>query len=219
MRTLLLLPFLICLCLNVLNENTTGCKEIQKNPATHEDSIIKFIEYHKTVHPYSHYRDIYKSFMQDYYGPGHLLLNTEKSKAYLKDELARGCVFGGALYEPTGFEGNFIRVNLSLLKDSVIALDTFFEIFAKSAQGVVPPSDDRWIKEWLTVDSLMQAHNFHYNNEETERKEIINRLKTGNFVVHHSQAFNDSSNFHYRIISKDLFESDILPLIIKTTKQ
>lgn len=215
MRNLLLLPFLICLCFHSFDDNKTECKEIQKAPATHADSIIKFIEYHKTVHPYSHYRDIYKSFMQDYFGPGHILLNPEKSKAYLKEELEKNNSFGGPLYEPTGFEGNFIRLNLSLIRDSVISFDTFFESFAKSAQGVVPPSEKMWIKEWMTVDSLMQSHNFHYENEETERKEIINSLRLGNFVAHHSHAFNDSSNFHYRIISKELFESDILPLIVK----
>ena len=51
-----------------------------------QDSIMAALDYHFRQHPYSHYRDIYKSFMQDYFGPGHLLIDPEKSARYLRQD-------------------------------------------------------------------------------------------------------------------------------------
>lgn len=38
-------------------------------------------------------------------------------------------------------------------------------------------------------------------------------MDEGNFIIHHSDKFGQVYNPHYRIIAKDIFESEILPLI------
>lgn len=48
-----------------------------------------------------------------------------------------------------------------------------------------------------------------FENEEQDRADLDEQFRQGNFIVHHSEAFNESNNFHYRIISKDIFDSDL----------
>lgn len=50
-----------------------------------------------------------------------------------------------------------------------------------------------------------------FTNEAEDKREIEEKLRRGDFVVHHSRRFNESSNFHYRIISRPVFEKEILP--------
>ena len=178
-----------------------------------QDSIIAALDYHFRQHPYSHYRDIYKSFMQDYFGPGHLLIDPEKSARYLRQELAEAENMEGPIAEPTGWRGSFLRVNLSLIKDSVVPFDTFFATFLESARTVVPPPAQEWKRIWSEVDSVIDVSGLVFINQASERQELREQFERGDFVVHHSQEFNDSSRYHYRIISRDLFEMKIRPLL------
>ena len=177
------------------------------------DSINIALDYQIKAYPVSQYRDIYKNFMQDFFGPGHILADTSASAKYLRYELSVDEPFEGPLYEPTGYKGNFYRVNLSLIKDSIVPYDKFFSVFVRSVQSIEPPSGKYWMKTWNTIDSIILSRNLHFVNEEMDRKELTAQFAEGNYIVHHSQRYNDSVHFHYRIISKNLFNKEILPLI------
>ena len=180
------------------------------------DSISEALDYQLTHYPSSQYRDVYKNFMQDFFGPGHILADTAASGRYLRQELAEEGPFDGPLYEKTGFKGNFYRVNLSLIKDSVIPYDTFFPAFVESVQGIIPPSGVEWMKTWNLIDSVIVAKGLHFPDEDIDRQALAEQFVEGNFIAHHSRRFNDSVHFHYRIISRDNFEKIILPLIEKS---
>ena len=51
---------------------------------TRADSIRGSIKYQLQHYPASQYRDIYKNFMQDYFGPGHILNDTSAAGKYLR---------------------------------------------------------------------------------------------------------------------------------------
>lgn len=53
----------------------------------------------------------------------------------------------------------------------------------------------------------------NFPDEKRNRDELSKQFHESNFIVHHSQRYNDAVNFHYRIISKDNFERIILPYI------
>ena len=207
-------------CLSFLT--VCGCKSSKTDEATMSvtptlaDSIAEALDYQISNYPSSQYRDVYKNFMQDFFGPGHILADTTASGRYLRQELAEEGPFDGPLYEKTGFRGNFYRVNLSLIKDSIIPYDTFFPAFVERVQGIIPPSGDEWMKTWKLIDSVIIAKDLHFPNEATDRKELENQFAEGNYIAHHSRRFNDSVHFHYRIISRDKFERIILPLIEKS---
>ena len=180
---------------------------------TRADSIRGSLKYQLDHYPASQYRDVYKNFMQDYFGPGHILNDTVEAHNYLRYELDNSEIFDGPNFEPTGFEGNFYRVNLRLIKDGTIPYDKFFEAFVKSVQGIMPPDGHTWLKIWSEIDNEIQSMGLTFQNEPEDRAELAEQFKQGNFIVHHSRAFNDANNFHYRIISKDIFNRDLRPYL------
>ena len=198
------------------NKSTKTNEEAILSIPTVTDSISEALDYQLTHYPSSQYRDVYKNFMQDFFGPGHILADTAASGRYLRQELAEEGPFDGPLYEKTGFKGNFYRVNLSLIKDSVIPYDTFFPAFVESVQGIIPPSGGEWMKTWNIIDSVIVAKGLHFPDEDIDRQALAEQFAEGNFIAHHSRRFNDSVHFHYRIISRDNFEKIILPLIEKS---
>ena len=186
-----------------------------QNSMSRTDSIKSALQYQQTHYPSSQYRDVYKNFMQDYFGPGHLLNDTAASGRYLRHELATTENFDGPDFEPTGFQGNFYRVNLKLISDGTIPYDTFFDTFVESVLGIIPPDPEVWMNTWKEIDGQISEIGWIFKNERKDREDLAGQFKEGNFIVHHSDAYNDSVNFHYRIISKDKFENIILPFINK----
>lgn len=162
-------------------------------------------------YPASQYRDVYKNFMQDFFGPGHILADTVAAGKYLRSELAEEGPFDGPEYEPTGYKGNFYRVNLSVIADKKVTYNNFFQCFVESVQGIVPPSGEEWMKTWSVIDSVINDKGITFVEEEADRDALAKQFADGNYVVHHSQRYNDSVNFHYRIISRDIFNTRILP--------
>ena len=45
--------------------------------------------------------------------------------------------------------------------------------------------------------------------------QIDEQMSQGNMIIHHSEDFCKAYNPHYRIIAKDIFESEILPRITR----
>lgn len=193
---------------------TPKCTEYDFKHLTLEDSIAVALDYQMSNYPASQYRDIYKNFMQDFFGPGHILADTTASGRYLRYELAETDVFDGPLYEKTGYKGNFYRVNILLIRDGIIPYDAFFKNFVESVQRIQPPSSEEWMETWALIDEVIRKKGLSFPDEETDRAELAQQFANQDYVVHHSQRYNDSVHFHYRIISKDLFEQNLLPFLI-----
>lgn len=181
--------------------------------ATRSDSIRAALEYHRDRYPAAQYRDVYKNFMQDFFGPGHMLNDTTAASRGLRRELAQTQSFDGPAYEPTGYKGNFYRVNIGLIADGTIPYDVFFEEFSRSVQEIEPPTAEEWRAIWAEIDDEIVGMGWQFENEASDRESLREQLEAGDFVVHHSDAYNASVNFHYRIISRERFEARILPQI------
>ncbi len=207
-------PLLLILTLIGCNSKPKVTSETESiSPITIADSISEALDYQISHYPSSQYRDVYKNFMQDFFGPGHILADTAASARYLRHELAGEGPFDGPLYEKTGFRGNFYRVNLSVIKDSIIPYDLFFNTFIESVQGITPPSGGEWMKTWSVIDSVISLKGIHFVDEKIDREALQSQFAEGNYIAHHSRRFNDSVHFHYRIISRLNFETILLPLI------
>lgn len=183
------------------------------NNESRTDSIKAALAYQMKKYPVSQYRDVYKNFMQDFYGPGHMINDKVGACSYLQKELNSVEDFDGPDYEPTGFKGNFYRVNLRLINSGVIPYKTYLDTFVESVQSIVPPQPEVWMKTWNEIDEVILAMGLTFENEESDRKALAEQFKEGNFIVHHSDVYNENVNFHYRIISKENFEKVILPRI------
>lgn len=203
MKRNLLIAFLSLLCL--------WASAAEK--ADFEKSVRTAVERQMQTYPKSTLKDLYKNFFQDKFGPGHIISDTTAAGNYLRREMASYSKTEGDIAEPTGWEGNFYRVNLSVIKNGQIPYQTFFDAFVRSVNGIRPVTVAEWQKEWNRIEAIIRSMNLTLPDYEADKQEIDNRLNRGEYVGHHSKVFEDSYMPHYRIISKDIFEQELQPLI------
>jgi peroxiredoxin len=174
------------------------------------------------LYPMSQLRDIYKSCFQDVYGPGHIIADTAHANKYLLSELAQ--MNGKAesyskssspkdYYEPVGINGNFYRVNLNIILNNGISYDRFFNAFVRSTNGVKPMPVAQWAKKWALIESEVRKMKLNLPNFSSDSAAIARLLQQGKYAFDHSQAYRDAYNPHYRIVSKKIFEKELLPYI------
>ena len=178
-------------------------------------AIIEAVEKQMKMYPKSTLRDLYKNFFQDYFGPGHIIANTDAASNYLQQELATSTEFEGEDYEYTGYKGKMVRVNLKVIADGRVPYDKYLDAFLRSVNGIIPPSIEEWRAEWAKIDSVIKAMDIELDDAEKDRQEIRQLLDDNKFVMHHSRQFNEHYAPHYRIIERTIFEEEILPLIGK----
>ena len=185
----------------------------QANP-THA-KIRQSVERQLELYPESTLRDLYKNFFQDRFGPGHIIADNTAADRYLRYELNAAEGFEGLDYEPTGYEGRFYRVNLGVIADGRVPYDKYFDAFVRSVNNIKPISIEQWRTEWHEIDSVIMSMGLQLENYSVDRAEIKALIDGGNYVMHHSQRFNDHYQPHYRIIECTIFENEILPLLSK----
>ncbi len=188
-----------------------ACNKV--NP-THE-KIRQSVERQLELYPESTLRDLYKNFFQDRFGPGHIIADNSAADRYLQYELNTAEGFEGLDYEPTGYEGRFYRVNLGVIADGRVPYDKYFDAFIRSVNGITPISIEEWSKEWHEIDSVIMTMSLQLEDFSADRAEIKALIEGGDYVMHHSQRFNDHYQPHYRIIERTIFENEILPLLNK----
>ena len=202
----LVLVILFSLFTSRLTAESTDCKEI-KGFINMEDAI----DYLVKTYPEAQLADLYKSFYQDAFGPGHILGDTVQSRKYFEYELTDSTSWGGPLYEPTGTGQNFYRVNMDPVRKGIVPAEIYFQAFVAGLGQMEKPEDSQWIKEWNSIDSIINAKGYSFPNEEADRKMITEKLESRKFTVHHSQAYDSIYRFHYRIISVPVFNEILLP--------
>ena len=166
-------------------------------------------------YPEAHRQDVYKSSFQDVYGPGHIIKDSATCARYIVDEMGQTDVSDLRFpdYEPTGVEGNFVRVNLRVLKDGRVPLDLFVRLLMQSAdvRQKMPLYD--WKGQWDRLQKTLDTITPRPKNFDADAANLRSWLDRGEVMVHHSRHFNESYAPHYRIIRRDLFEKHLLPLI------
>lgn len=164
-------------------------------------------------YPDSTLKDIYKNFFQDRFGPGHMIEDTELEHHYLHHELAYCPAAFTEAAEPTGWQHNFYRVNLGIVKNEIISCEVLLDALVRSANDMKTLSMEDWQKEWSEIEAIVNSMNLLLPDYEEDKKEIDVKLKEGKYAGHHSDAYNKAYDPHYRIISKKIYEEEILPLL------
>ncbi|MBR6774110.1 MAG: hypothetical protein IKM23_00135 [Bacteroidales bacterium] len=177
------------------------------------DKIKAAVERQLRDYPKSTLQDLYKSFFQDRFGPGHLVNDTSAAGNYLRYELNNSESFHERYYEPTGYESNYYRVNLSVIRENKISYQKFFDAFLRSVENVGLDKISEWKSEWSTIESVIISMNLDLENFDADLQMIHTVLEQGKYAVHHSEIYNSEYHPHYRIIDKNIFEEEILPLI------
>ena len=171
--------------------------------------------------PESRAQDKYKSFCQDNLGPEHMIPDEEYAKNYLRTELSTyASDLQNGLYSapekryyPVGDNGNFIRVDLSVVLDSLVSAEKLLSSFVESANGGQNMTGEEWKAKWAEIESVLREDFSGIPALEEDLSGIDSLVSSGNLILHHSREFNSFYHPHYRIIRKDVFEREILPLL------
>lgn len=177
------------------------------------ERIRQSVERQMERYPHSTLRDLYKNYFQDRFGPGHIIADEKAADNYLRYELENAATMEGDDYEPTGYEERFMRVNLSVIADGRVPYDKYLSAFVRSVNGIEPITVEQWREEWAVIDKVINEMNLNLPNYEADRAEIWALLERGEYVMHHSKLFEQHYDPHYRIIEREIFQREILPLI------
>jgi len=177
-----------------------------------EDEVFSAIKRMQDRYPRITLCDIYKSFYQDRFGPGHIIESKEKAQNYLLKELERTNAYS-VRQEPTGAKGNFIRVDMFYIKDSVVNIDLYLDCLMRSVVDGDDGMIEQWLKDWELMQKVIESNNIKIENYEADREFIRERIAKGIYEMNHSRLFNDLYHPHYRIIRRDIWEKELNPII------
>ena len=178
---------------------------------TQEQAREEFVRTYFQRYPQATLQDIYKGSFQDVFGPAHILTNKESVTKYIQYEMNQVESYENEDYVPCGWQGNFYQVNLKVIADGRVPMDTFVEAFMASAQGIDTTLTPQFIEDWQWMQQSIRKVVPDLEGFEEDSTLLAHLLEEGKYVVHHSQKFNDHYQPHYRIIRKDIFEEKILP--------
>ena len=173
--------------------------------------VYQAIERQLKTYPESTLQDVYKSFYQDRFGPGHMIADTASARQYLMYELSNMTDKSEVYYEPTGNKGRFVRVYLSAVADGLITADQLLDAFVRSANGVQKTEID-WETEWHHIEEIIVKNDIQINGFEADAA-LLREASRQNQAVHHSRAYNAAYHPHYRIVERSIFEKELKHLI------
>lgn len=183
-----------------LSATTPDCKD---------QEISRAVSRMMRMYPASTLQDLYKSFFQDRFGPGHLISDTAMAAGFLRSEVV-GMTASDSLplVEPTGYDHRFYRVNLSVIRDSVVRFPVFFDAFVRSISEIELPALADWNKEWSCIEDVIDRMQLNVPGYDADKERLSRMLQSGEYVVHHSDTFLQNYPLHYRIISRDIVEQE-----------
>lgn len=160
-------------------------------------------------HPKATLIDLYKYFFQGAFGPGHIIRDKSMALQQLQNELRIASEFDPVLWQPVGYNEQFYRVNIRLVKDGTIPLDALFDAFIGSVSESSRPSTDEWIEEWNFIEAIIVRMDI-LDTTDTSNKDyatVLDNLLTCRPIklVHHSEIYHRLYHPHYRLISSNEF--------------
>ena len=174
-------------------------------------AVRSVIERQLATYPESTLQDIYKSFYQEHFGPGHIISDTASARHYLMRELSEMGETQSPYFEPTGSQGYYVRVYLSAIADSLITAEQLLDAFIRSANSWQEPAVS-WMEKWETIVSIIQANKMEIEGFETDLP-LLTEAARNSQAVHHSRRYNEAYHPHYRIVERGIFERELYPTL------
>ena len=170
-------------------------------------AVRSAIEQQLVTYPESSLQDIYKSFYQEHFGPGHIISDTASARRYLMKEISEMGETQSPYFEPTGSQGDYVRVCLSAVADSLITAEQLLDAFVRSANSWQEPSVN-WLEKWEAIVSVIQTNKIEIEGFQTDLP-LLTEAARNNQAVHHSRRYNETYHPHYRIVERSIFEREL----------
>ena len=181
--------------------------------------IEGFVNRQLEIYPKSRLLDIYKSSFQDYMGAEHLILDRQRVKAYLDEELQTTSLddLMPWYYEPCGIDNLYFRVSIRAIKENLVSEEMLLDAFIRSANSDKRPTVESWRNRWHMIIGTIDQMNLNLPNYQQDREFIDSVLSVGRYAISHSQEYREAYRPHYRIVEKSIFENEIKPMIESKT--
>lgn len=157
-------------------------------------------------YPESSLADLYKSFFQDAFGPGHLVDDPDRARTYFDNELARMQSRGRHKTESCGVGRNFCRIPMDLIADGIVEKEAYYEAFVKSARSFTLPDLSQWKKEWQTIVEALRPLSHLIREFKADERRIEALLAKGSYASDHSDHYRRIYDPHYRIFTIEEME-------------
>jgi len=177
-----------------------SCKPSVVDPVAVKEAVATQLE----TFPASRLQDLYKSFFQDRFGPGHIIRDRQSALDYILSELAEADTLMGPTLEPCGWQGNYVRVNLSVIADGLMTAEEMTDDLMASAKEVKEEDIQEWKAEWAEILAIIERDYPDIPDLEADKARIDELLASGQYACHHSSAYNAAYHPHYRIIASEL---------------
>ena len=174
---------------------------MQNQPFASKAQVRSAVERQLQRYPASSLVDVYKSFFQDEYGPGHLLKDPDAARKQFYRELSEMTSRGRCTLEPCGLGRRFFRATMDCAADGIIDPDDFFEEFLSSASRFSLPDADVWRQRWRDILSAIKPLHCRIPDADKDAERIQDYLASGCMTMHHSRRYHQLYDPHYRIIS------------------
>lgn len=183
--------------------------------AVSAQDVEGFVNRQMQAYPKSRLLDIYKSCFQDYMGAEHLVLDRQRVKAYLDEELNTTSLddLMPWYYEPCGIDSNYYRVSIRGIKESLVSEDLLLNAFIRSANTEKRPSVESWSKRWHKIIGTINQKKLDLPNFQEDKQFIDSILSVGKYAISHSPDYREAYHPHYRIVERSIFEKEIKNLI------
>lgn len=181
--------------------------------------VQSFVSHQLQTYPKSRLLDLYKSCFQDFMGAEHLVVDHQRIKAYLDEELNSVTLddLMPWIYEPCGIDSSYYRVSIRAVKEGLISEDMLLDAFICSANSSNRPSVDEWNERWHKMIGTIDGMQLNLPQYNKDRQFIDSVLSVGKYAISHSPEYREAYRPHYRIVERSIFEQEILPLIEQKT--
>ena len=181
--------------------------------------VQSFVSRQLQTYPKSRLLDLYKSCFQDFMGAEHLVVDHQRIKAYLDEELNSVTLDNLMpwIYEPCGIDSSYYRVSIRAVKEGLISEDMLLDAFICSANSSNRPSVDEWNERWHKMIGTIDGMQLNLPQYDKDRQFIDSVLSVGKYAISHSPEYREAYRPHYRIVERSIFEQEILPLIEQKT--
>lgn len=192
-RFFILLSCILCLA---------SCKQGMVDSAAVKAAVSTQLE----TYPESRLQDLYKSFFQDRFGPGHIIRDRQSALEYILSEIAEADTLAGPRTEPCGWQGNYTRVNLSVITDGLMSAEELTDALMASAKEVKPEDIEHWKDEWAEIVAIIEKDHPDIPDLAEDKSKIEELLSSGQYAYHHSAAYEAAYHPHYRIIASSVLD-------------
>lgn len=175
-----------------------------------KQAVRRAVQRQMTDFPESRLQDLYKSFFQDRFGPGHIISDRASALNYIRSEMQQADTLVGPLTEPCGWEENYVRISLAAVDQGLISADALTDALLQSAIEIPEEALPAWEKEWKAILSVIEKDYPDIPDLAADKQTLDSLLAAGEYAYHHSEIYNRLYHPHYRIIRKTLVQN-LLP--------